>query len=68
MMCTKTCTPKVDRALRAVPGVLDVHFLQEQNVVVTGSADVDALVAAVNATGKVASLSTSAGSATSTRP
>ena len=60
MMCTKSCTPKVDSALRAVPGVLDVQVsLQEQNAVVTGNADVDALVAAVNATGKVASLSTS---------
>merc|ERR1712166_402378 len=61
MMCTKSCTPKVDSALRAVPGVINVTVsLEKKNAVVTGSADVTALIAAVNATGKKASLPSSA--------
>ena len=56
-MCTKSCTPKVEAALRSVPGVDHVVVsLAEKSAVVTGCATVEALIAAVNATGKRASL------------
>ena len=57
MMCTRSCTPAVEKALRAVPGVIDVQVsLPDKSARVTGSADPAALVAAVNATGKIATM------------
>lgn len=56
-MCTKSCTPKVEKVLRAVAGVKSVEVsLEGKSATVVGTADADALIAAVNATGKVASL------------
>ena len=55
MMCTKSCTPKVEAALRAVAGVEDVVVsLKEKSAVVRGvGLDAQKLVEAVGATGKV---------------
>ena len=54
-MCTKSCTPKVEAALRAVAGVEDVVVsLKEKSAVVRGvGLDAQKLVEAVGATGKV---------------
>ena len=57
MLCAKTCTQKVANALYAVPGVVGVVVsLEASNVVVTGKTEICNLIAAVNATGKTASL------------
>ena len=55
MMCTKSCTPQVEAALRAVHGVEEVVVsLAEKSARVTGRGmRTEDLVAAVNATGKV---------------
>jgi len=56
-MCTKSCTPMVEAALRSVPGVRDVVVsLEEHCAVVWGCDNEAALIEAVNRTGKVASL------------
>merc|ERR1719272_1564165 len=64
MMCTKSCTPAVEAALRSVAGVQDVMVsLEQKSARVRGTASVEAMIAAVNATGKIASLSGSSGGA-----
>merc|ERR1711861_65945 len=57
MMCTRSCTPAVAAALRAVPGVEEVSVsLEDESARVRGNASVDAMISAVNATGKIASI------------
>ena len=57
MMCTKSCTPRVEKALRAVKGVQSVVVsLESKSALVQGDAHPDELVRAVNATGKIATV------------
>jgi len=61
-MMAKSCSRKVENALRFIPGVSDVVVsLKECSAVVRGTPDPDALVRAVNKTGKVASVTQSTG-------
>merc|ERR1712227_1158127 len=52
MMCDKSCTPAVEKAIREVPGVENVNVsLEGKCAWVSGSAPTDDLIAAVNGAG-----------------